>query len=330
MNDEAQQRIETAFAVQADVRGPWRRYLDALAPLRPALHRYCCRLAGNVWDAEDLVQDTLLKVFGYLGKIDRDLDHPRAYLIRTATHLWIDRLRVRERERAFASGSRGDEESGAGPEAAIETGDAVRTLLGDLPARERAAIVMREVLDLSTAEAASALQMSEGAVKAALHRARERLDAATPGPVANGPSKALVERFLAALAAGDVATLSTLCSADLTVELVGGARSDTFEQSRTFFAHARWEPPAAIARAMMFGVKPTWRLHSYRGEWLVLGFRVLDGIEGLNEVHRLDEVDGRIGRIRCYCFCPDTLRALAEEIGVPALPRPYRSPDPRG
>jgi hypothetical protein len=36
-----------AFAVQADVRGPWRRYLDALAPLRPHLHRYCCRLTGN-------------------------------------------------------------------------------------------------------------------------------------------------------------------------------------------------------------------------------------------------------------------------------------------
>src|SRR5512147_2204947 len=97
-----------AFQVQADVRGPWRRYLDALAPLRPDLHRYCCRLTGNVWDGEDLVQDTLLRVFGLLGKIDANLENPRAYLLRTATHLWIDRMRRRARERDLLAAERAD------------------------------------------------------------------------------------------------------------------------------------------------------------------------------------------------------------------------------
>jgi hypothetical protein len=46
----------------------------------------------------------------------------------------------------------------------------------------------------------------------------------------------------------------------------------------------------------------------------------------LNEIHRIEEADGRIARVRCYCFCPDTLRAVAERLGVPALKRPYRSP----
>ena len=36
-----------AFSVQADVRAPWRRFLDALAPIRPALHRYCCKLIST-------------------------------------------------------------------------------------------------------------------------------------------------------------------------------------------------------------------------------------------------------------------------------------------
>src|SRR5215510_4937090 len=89
-----------AFKVQQDVRQPWRKYLDALAPLRPSLHRYCCRLTGNVWDGEDLVQDTLVRVFSLLGKIDADLQNPRAYLIRTATNLWIDRVRRSAREQA--------------------------------------------------------------------------------------------------------------------------------------------------------------------------------------------------------------------------------------
>ena len=46
---------ESPFAVQKDVRVPWRKYLDELAPLRPDLHRYCVRLTGNVWDGEDLI-----------------------------------------------------------------------------------------------------------------------------------------------------------------------------------------------------------------------------------------------------------------------------------
>src|SRR5262249_3402664 len=54
------------FRGQRAVRGPWRAYIDGLAELRPALHRYCVRLTGNVWDGEDLVQDTLLRVFALL------------------------------------------------------------------------------------------------------------------------------------------------------------------------------------------------------------------------------------------------------------------------
>ena len=78
------------FANQGAVRGPWRNYLDSLAQYRPDLHRYCRRLTGNVWDGEDLMQDTLVRVFSMLGKIDANLENPRAYLIRTATNLWIE------------------------------------------------------------------------------------------------------------------------------------------------------------------------------------------------------------------------------------------------
>ena len=45
-----------------------------------------------------------------------------------------------------------------------------------------------------------------------------------------------------------------------------------------------------------------------------------------NEIHRIEESDGRITRVRCYCFCPDTLRVVADRLGLQALPRPYRSP----
>jgi len=326
-----------AFEVQKEVRAPWRRYLDALAPMRPSLHRYCCRLTGSVWDGEDLMQDTLLRVFGLLGKIDRDLEHPRAYFIRTATHLWIDQQRRLARDRAWRAEQSALSTAADGTATSPNTAEhdaglhqAARSFLHRLAPRERAAFLLREVLDLSTEDAAAVLQISEGAVKSALHRGRGRLDGepavATEGPL---PSRELVERFLTAMAGNDMATMQAICSADLAVELVGGARSDTFKESASFFKHANMVfPPSmeAIARKMVLGTDPHWRPQEYRGEWIVLGFRTFDGVDGLNEVHRLDEVDGKIARIRCYCFCPDTLQALADEIGVTAHRKPYRSP----
>src|SRR5215475_15648078 len=89
---------ETSDPLRAALCTAWHLYVDALAPLRPALHGYCRRLTGNLWDAEDLVQDTLLRAFGTLGSIHHQIRNPRAYLLRTATNLWIDTVRRRGTE----------------------------------------------------------------------------------------------------------------------------------------------------------------------------------------------------------------------------------------
>jgi RNA polymerase sigma-70 factor (ECF subfamily) len=311
------------FSVQPEVRGPWRRYLDALAPLRPELHRYCCRLTGNVWDGEDLAQDALMRVFTLLGKINADLAEPRAYLIRTATHLWIDRTRRLARERAHAEA---EQRAAEAPERALdpaEVREAAEALLRRLAPRERAAVLLKDVFDLSLEETAAMLKTTVGAVKAALSRGRGRLegaerDARVAGPA---PSRELVDLFVKALAGKDIEGLRALCSADVAIELVGGAEFDGFEQGKVFFEHAHFVMPQ-----LGFGEHPRWETALYDGEPVALGFRTLDGAEGLNEVHRLEVLEGRVARIRCYCFCPDTLRAVGEELGLPALRRPYRSP----
>jgi RNA polymerase sigma-70 factor (ECF subfamily) len=318
---------DSPFALQAQVREPWRRYLDSLAPLRPSLHRYCSRLTGNVWDGEDLAQDTLVRVFSLLGKIDADLENPRGYLIRTATNLWIDRTRRRALERAFASDERASVAESAprphDPARAAEVRQAASELLARLAPQERAAVLLKEVFDLSLEETASVLRTSVGAVKAALHRGRGRLTNADRDTPAAGPtpSRELVERFVKALGAKDIEGLRAICSADLSVELVGGAEAETFERNKMFFQHAHMVMPQ-----LGFGENPHWQTIVYEGEPMALGYRTLHGVEGINEVHRLEEVDGRIVRIRCYCFCPDTLRLLGEHLGIQALDRRYRSP----
>jgi RNA polymerase sigma-70 factor, ECF subfamily len=305
---------------QRPLRRAWRKYIDQLEPYRPALHVYCRRLTGNVWDGEDLVQDTLIRVFTQLGKTNVRLEHPRAYLIRTATNLWIDRVRRSAHEEAILA------LEPAVPHAAEAPGNvdgeaAVKELFQRLHPQERAAFLLKDVFGLSLAETASILRTTVGAVKSALGRGRGRLEGERPHAAVDPPSRELVERFARALSEKDMVTMKALCAEQVCGELVGGAELGSFEQARKVFEHAHMELPG-----IGLGKEPRWTVAEYMGEPIVLGFRTLDGVEGLNETHRLEVNEERIVRVRTYCFCPETLAVIAGELGLKALPRPHRSP----
>ena len=318
---------QDAFSVQQDVRDPWRSYLDLLSPIRPELHQYCCRLTGNLWDGEDLLQDALMKVFTLLGKIDANLENPRAYLIKTSTNLWIDRQRRVQRERAILEQLVSVEihSRDSGPDESVEVRDAVQKLLQSLHPQERAAVVMKDILDLSLQETAAILKTTVGAVKSALVRGRGRLEETRQGAQFL-PDREIVEQFAQAMTDLDLERLKNICNTNLTTELVGGAEIDSLENSKTFFSHAHFVYPEAG-----FGENPWWKVVEYEGEYMVLGLRTLSGKEGINEVHRLEVTDNMITRIRCYCWCPDTLRTVGKAFGLDKVEHPmrtYRSPDP--
>ena len=126
---------------------------------------------------------------------------------------------------------------------------------------------------------------------------------------------------MAALSDKDLPALQALCAADVTVELVGGVELHTYAKAKTVFEHAHMVMPW-----LGFGTHPWWKSADYEDEAVVLGFRTLDGVEGLNEVHRLETGADRIVRVRTYCFCPETLVVVANALGLRALPRPHRSP----
>jgi RNA polymerase sigma-70 factor (ECF subfamily) len=314
-----------------ELRAAWHRYVDLLAPLRPDLHRYCRRLTGNVWDAEDLVQDTLLRAFGQLGLIHHRIQSPLAYLLRTASHAWIDRARRSDAEaRALEQGLH---ESAAAlpPDRAAETRDATATLLERLAPQERAALVLKDVFDLSLEEIARLLATSVGAVKSALHRGRGRLEADAAGSSTRRRpcSAALVDRFLAAYHAKDVEQLVALMLDGGTAENVGcglGIGPDDFQGTDHFLykaVHGHPEWPAALQPE---GVRVE------RGELdaepLVLCFATRRGREALEQILRFDEVDGRIARLRGYAFCPEAMREVAARLGVPVRTGLYRYPTP--
>ena len=310
----------------------WHLYVDALVPVRPALHGYCRHLTGNLWDAEDLVQDTLVRAFAQWGVTHPAIRDPRAYLLRTATNVWIDTLRGRESE------ARGRQlmpdaapVSGDDPAAAGDVRDAGARLLQRLSPQERAAILLKEVFDMTLDEIATLLATSTGAVKAALHRGRGRLREGDDAPVAQRPlpSPELLDRFIDRYNARDVPGLIALMLAGGAAENVGNSfhvGHEGGDGTWRFFdklvhGHAEW-PPQTRPDAVRL------ERGDYQGEPIVLLLATRWGGEALEAAFRFEERDGRIARLRAYGFCPETMSAIGEALGLPVRTGLYRAPTP--
>ena len=135
---------ESPNQIQDAARAAWYCYVDFLAPFRPELYRYCRRLTGNVWDAEDLVQDTVVRGFSVLSRTQTTIDNPRGYLVRIATNLWVDAARRRTLGLSAAARERDEPRRGieASPERS-EVRDAASRVMQMLAPQERAALVLK-------------------------------------------------------------------------------------------------------------------------------------------------------------------------------------------
>ena len=302
----------------------WRGYLDAIAPFRPELYRYCRKLAGNAWDAEDLVQETLLKGFASLSGADSSVANPRGYLVRIATHLFIDARRRRAGEEAALTEQ--PMEGAHTPTDRAEVGDASRRLFEALAPQERAAVVLKDVLGFSLAEIAETLATSVGAVKAALHRGRERLKDEAPVKRRVAPA-ALVEAFMRRLDASDFEGLVALMLDTGSIEMPGalvevGRRE--FERKGSWLwqsVHVHPELPPQMR-------PPKWvnECAVFEGEPVMLGFMPTSEGRLLQGITRFEEADGKIASIRSYCFSPELAAEIAEALGLAVGWIPYRFP----
>ena len=325
-------KVELPDEFREQTRLAWARYLDFLNPFRPELHRYCRRLTGDLWEAEDLVQDTLVRGFASLGVVHRTIENPRGYLVRIASNLWIDAQRRRGVEAgalATAAAQEAERSKTASPDHTTDLRDAGAALMQLLSPRQRAAVLMKDVFDMSLAETAEALGTSVGAVKAALHRGRSRLeesgDAAIPSrPV---PDPAVVDRFVACMIAADLPGLLETMADTGVIETVGSLLEVGRDQ---FSAKGSWLWQSVhVHPEMDESVRPPrWRTErgDFRGEPVMLSFTPFQGEEWLASITRFETGDGRVTRVRAYYFCPETMREVADELGARAGHVLYRFP----
>jgi RNA polymerase sigma-70 factor (ECF subfamily) len=218
-------------------------------PFRTELLAYCYRMLGSAHDAEDLVQDTYLRAWRAREQYDETRSSLRTWLYRIATNTCLTALKVSGR-RPLPSGlvSASDPlgplvqgESAAWlqplPDLLLDAGDPARAVvdrtslrlafvaaLQHLSARQRGALILRDVLSFSASEAAEILGTTTASVNSSLQRARTRVkevDVRQEGlsePSA-AEQRAWVDRYMKAFEHADVEGLKRLLTEDVLMEM---------------------------------------------------------------------------------------------------------------
>jgi RNA polymerase sigma-70 factor (ECF subfamily) len=232
-------------------------YRDLVEPHRVELHAHCYRMLGSVHDAEDALQDALLRTWRGLHSFE-GRSSLRSWLYRIATNACLDVAGRRpKRVLPLDYGAPGDPHAGiaeplaesvwveaypderlglvdgfAGPEARYAQHEAVElafvAALQHLPAKQRAALILREVLGFSAQEVAEALETTVPSVKSALQRARKAVDAkglpqqsqqATLRSIGDERVRELVTAYVDAWERDDIEAVVAMLTEDATIAM---------------------------------------------------------------------------------------------------------------
>ena len=202
---------------------------DVLPDLMASLYAYCMSLTKSVTETEDLVQETCLKGLSsaVVQASERSDDFNwEAYLIRIARNTWIDGIRKQEKLCSILVEMKPAISEYTEENTLEDLESAVQILVHTLPPWQRAIYILREIMGYKAAETAEMLRTTEGAVKAALNRARKAVSKVRHNLQEAGIEAALEQRemeesadleqthlrhYLLAFRQGDTARLIDLC-----------------------------------------------------------------------------------------------------------------------
>jgi RNA polymerase sigma-70 factor (TIGR02957 family) len=201
--------------------------------LRPRAFAVAYRMLGSVSEAEDVVQEALLRLHGAIES-GEDIKSPAAYVSTIATRLAIDELRSARARRETYVGewlpepllTSEDNEPARHAEMADSLSLAFLVLLENLSPEQRAVFLLREVFDYPYAEIAEIVDKSEPAVRQLATRARGHVGEGRRRQSASREERdELAKRFFAATQDGDMAALKELLAEDVVLQGDGGGKA---------------------------------------------------------------------------------------------------------
>jgi RNA polymerase sigma-70 factor (TIGR02957 family) len=210
-----------------------------LDELRPGAFAIAYRMLGSVSEAEDVVQEALLRVDQVL-QAGEEIASPRAYLATVTTRLAINELRSARvrRERYFGEWlpepivTEGDDDPALHAETADSLSLAMLVLLESLSPEQRAALLLHDMFDYGYPEIAAIVGKSEDNVRQLATRARRHVAQRRPRfQTTREQRDELAERFFAAAEQGDLAGLEALLAHDVELSADGGGKVPALARS---------------------------------------------------------------------------------------------------
>ncbi|TMD42608.1 MAG: sigma-70 family RNA polymerase sigma factor [Chloroflexi bacterium] len=227
-----------------------------LSELRPGLHRYCARMTGSAVDGEDIVQEAMIKAFVALPAVGV-VDNPEGWVFRIAHNTALDFLRRRARGPVIQHEEALDMVPAPDSfDQSYEVATASLRTFMRLPALQRSAVILKDVLGHSVEEIASVTGASEPAAKSALQRGRARLRAFAREPedialpMLSDAMRVRLTAYVDGFRAGDFDAVRAMLADDVTLDLVAKfrkqGRSEVGEYYSRYAASEQWTFAPAI------------------------------------------------------------------------------------
>jgi len=274
----------------------YRAFLATVSDARAQLHRYCARMTGSRLDGEDLMQETLVEAYTKIETLD-DAARLKPWLFRIAHNRCIDFLRRRDARQRAESAYSDDIGMVVAEPPATDAHRAIELLVGHLPPKERACVLLKDVFDYSLEETAELVDSTVGGVKAALSRGRAKLAVLPAGPTGeprpplDRDTTRLLQRYVELFNRHDWDGVRGLTSADARLHV-----SDCFDgllKNSPYFVEYERNPEKWIMELGSIDGEPVLLLLFQRGgEWQV------------RWPVRVHIAGGVIDRIEDYYACP--------------------------